>query len=136
MCRQQRVRTLSCLAVLFSTGGQVSCSEAACLDTAAVMPCALKACALWQVNTACQQAMRCWWEDGHPGWMIFTLGNQHFERLDDIIAVRSAGVSQLSGIGGAIREGQARSPAGIPNQCIRMHGCCQHLSNTVSRRAL
>ena len=42
-----------------------------------------------QVNSACQQAMRCWWEDGHPGWMIFTLGNQHFERLDDIIGVRA-----------------------------------------------
>ena len=51
-----------------------------------------------QVNTACQQAMRCWWEDGHPGWMIFTLGNQHFERLDDIIAVRPVS-ALLSGLG-------------------------------------
>jgi len=50
-----------------------------------------------QVNSACQQAMRCWWEDGHPGWMIFTLGNQHFERLDDIIAVRACQRSRIRG---------------------------------------
>ncbi len=28
-----------------------------------------------------------WWEDGHPGWMIFTLGGRHFDNLDDIIQV-------------------------------------------------
>lgn len=29
--------------------------------------------------------MRLWWEDFHPGWMIFTLGSQHFETLHQII---------------------------------------------------
>lgn len=37
----------------------------------------------------CEAAVQCWWEDSHPGWMIFTLGNQHFETLDQIIQVRS-----------------------------------------------
>ena len=38
-----------------------------------------------QVQASCEQAMRLWWEDFHPGWMIFTLGNQHFETLNQII---------------------------------------------------
>ena len=38
-----------------------------------------------QVQASCEQAMRLWWEDYHPGWMIFTLGNQHFETLNQII---------------------------------------------------
>jgi hypothetical protein len=40
-----------------------------------------------QVLTTCEEALRCWWMDSHPGWMIFTLGNQHFETLDQIIQV-------------------------------------------------
>ena len=40
-----------------------------------------------QVQGTCEQAIRCWWEDAHPGWMIFTLGNKHFETLDQIIQV-------------------------------------------------
>ncbi|KAL3135970.1 PSII 6.1 kDa protein [Trebouxia sp. C0010 RCD-2024] len=38
-----------------------------------------------QVQASCEQAMRLWWEDFHPGWMIFTLGSQHFETLHQII---------------------------------------------------
>ena len=41
-----------------------------------------------QVARVCEAAVQCWWEDSHPGWMIFTLGNQHFETLDQIIQVR------------------------------------------------
>lgn len=42
-----------------------------------------------QVQGTCEYAIRCWWEDAHPGWMIFTLGNQHFETLDEIIKASS-----------------------------------------------
>ena len=68
-----------------------------------------------QVNSACQQAMRCWWEDGHPGWMIFTLGNQHFERLDDIIAVRTSARDQDQGgrVLSILWVQQFRWPAGV-----------------------
>lgn len=50
-----------------------------------------------QVQASCEQAMRLWWEDFHPGWMIFTLGNQHFETLNQIIQY-----SQSSVIKGAL----------------------------------
>ncbi len=36
--------------------------------------------------------MRLWWEDYHPGWMIFTLGNQHFETLGQIIQYSQSSV--------------------------------------------
>ncbi len=36
--------------------------------------------------------MRLWWEDYHPGWMIFTLGNQHFETLNQIIQYSQSSV--------------------------------------------
>ena len=45
-----------------------------------------------QVARVCEAAVQCWWEDTHPGWMIFTLGNQHFQSLDEIIQVRPMGV--------------------------------------------
>lgn len=41
-----------------------------------------------QVARVCEAAVQCWWEESHPGWMIFTLGNQHFESLDQIIQAR------------------------------------------------
>lgn len=44
----------------------------------------LHSCAL-QVRTTCAQAVRCWWSDNHEGWMIFTLGNRHFQTLEEII---------------------------------------------------
>ncbi|DBA73831.1 TPA: PSII 6.1 kDa protein, variant 2 [Trebouxia sp. C0005] len=45
-----------------------------------------------QVQASCEQAMRLWWEDYHPGWMIFTLGNQHFETLNQIIQYSQSSV--------------------------------------------
>ena len=78
------------------------------------------------MNSACQQAMRCWWEDGHPGWMIFTLGNQHFERLDDIIAVRAA--MHLKPL--AISHG-SESMSNLRTIPLRpMHCSCQHMATT------
>ena len=55
---------------------------------------ALLSCAesLWmfvQVSEIAEAAFECWWQDQHPGWMIFTLGNNHFESLDQIIKVPS-----------------------------------------------
>ena len=44
---------------------------------------------LLQVAEIAEAAFECWWQDQHPGWMIFTLGNNHFESLDQIIKVRS-----------------------------------------------
>ncbi|CAK0731822.1 hypothetical protein CVIRNUC_000047 [Coccomyxa viridis] len=38
-----------------------------------------------QVAEIAEAAFECWWQDQHPGWMIFTLGNNHFESLDQII---------------------------------------------------
>ncbi|CAL8469005.1 g8546 [Coccomyxa elongata] len=38
-----------------------------------------------QVNEVADAATRCWWDEQHPGWMIFTLGNRHFETLDQIV---------------------------------------------------
>ncbi len=38
-----------------------------------------------QVSEIAEAAFECWWQDQHPGWMIFTLGNNHFESLDQII---------------------------------------------------
>ena len=37
------------------------------------------------MQASCEHAMRLWWEDFHPGWMIFTLGNRHFETLNQVI---------------------------------------------------
>lgn len=34
-----------------------------------------------------RRATAAWWQDGHPGWMIFTLGGRHFDNLDDITQV-------------------------------------------------
>lgn len=34
-----------------------------------------------------RRATAAWWQDGHPGWMIFTLGGRHFSALDEIIQV-------------------------------------------------
>ena len=48
-----------------------------------------------QVAHVCEAAVACWWEDSHPGWMIFTLGNQHFETLDQIIQVRGRRLAGL-----------------------------------------
>jgi hypothetical protein len=45
--------------------------------------------ALRQVQQIAEIATRCWWEPQHPGWMIFTLGNQHFQTMDHILKVRS-----------------------------------------------
>ena len=42
-----------------------------------------------QVNEVADAATRCWWDEQHPGWMIFTLGNRHFETLEQIVQVRS-----------------------------------------------
>ena len=42
-----------------------------------------------QVSEIAEAAFECWWQDQHPGWMIFTLGNNHFESLDQIIKVYS-----------------------------------------------
>ena len=42
-----------------------------------------------QVSEIAEAAFECWWQDQHPGWMIFTLGNNHFESLDQIIKVCS-----------------------------------------------
>ena len=42
---------------------------------------------LTQVAEIAEAAFECWWQDQHPGWMIFTLGNNHFESLDQIIKV-------------------------------------------------
>lgn len=39
-----------------------------------------------------EAATRCWWEDSHPGWMIFTLGNQHFQHLDHVLRVRTLSI--------------------------------------------
>ncbi|KAK9825886.1 hypothetical protein WJX81_001066 [Elliptochloris bilobata] len=50
-----------------------------------------------QVARVCEAAVQCWWEDSHPGWMIFTLGNQHFETLDQIIQY-----SQMEGAAGVV----------------------------------
>ncbi|KAK9803940.1 hypothetical protein WJX72_006604 [[Myrmecia] bisecta] len=52
-----------------------------------------------QVHGTCQQAVRLWWEDSHPGWMIFTLGSKHFETLEQII---QAGVGPSSPAGSAV----------------------------------
>ncbi|CAL5224107.1 g6738 [Coccomyxa viridis] len=38
-----------------------------------------------QVAEIAEAAFECWWQEQHPGWMIFTLGNNHFESLDQII---------------------------------------------------
>ena len=48
-----------------------------------------------QVQATTERALESWWEEGHPGWMIFSLGTQHFETLDEIIRVRSPGPSSL-----------------------------------------
>lgn len=42
-----------------------------------------------KVSETAEAAFECWWQDQHPGWMIFTLGNNHFESLDQIIKARS-----------------------------------------------
>ncbi len=42
---------------------------------------------MMQVNEVAEAATRCWWDEQHPGWMIFTLGNRHFETLDQIVQV-------------------------------------------------
>lgn len=56
-----------------------------------------------KVQASCEQAMKLWWEDFHPGWMIFTLGNQHFETLHQIIQY-----SQSSIIKGGLTHLQVR----------------------------
>lgn len=61
---------------------------------------------LLQVQASCVQAMRLWWEDYHPGWMIFTLGNQHFETLNQIIQY-----SQSSVIKGGLAPLQVSTPS-------------------------
>ncbi|MCJ1461804.1 hypothetical protein MMC07_000403 [Pseudocyphellaria aurata] len=38
-----------------------------------------------QVRATCAQAVKCWWSENHEGWMIFTLGNRHFQTLEEII---------------------------------------------------
>ena len=40
-----------------------------------------------QVQATTERALESWWEEGHPGWMIFSLGTKHFETLDEIIQV-------------------------------------------------
>jgi hypothetical protein len=40
------------------------------------------------VAAVAEAATRCWWQDSHPGWMIFTLGTQHFQALDPVLRVR------------------------------------------------
>lgn len=39
------------------------------------------------MQETCDQAIQNWWQPAHPGWMIFTLNNRHFETLDQIIQV-------------------------------------------------
>ena len=34
-----------------------------------------------------RRATAAWWQDGHPGWMIFTLGGTHFDSLEQVIQV-------------------------------------------------
>ena len=70
---------------------------------------------LWcsQVQASCEQAMRLWWEDYHPGWMIFTLGNQHFETLHQIIQY-----SQSSIIKGALQVCNPPKPPPPPNHTL------------------
>ncbi len=51
---------------------------------------ALACSCLLQVAEIAEAAFECWWQDQHPGWMIFTLGNNHFESLDQIIKVHPA----------------------------------------------
>lgn len=41
----------------------------------------------FQVNDVAEVATKSWWDEQHPGWMIFTLGNRHFETLDQIVQV-------------------------------------------------
>ena len=66
---------------------------------------------MWQVARVCDAAVQCWWEDSHPGWMIFTLGNQHFETLDQIIQVRGR---RLAGFQAGIRVPCTLAPASQP----------------------
>lgn len=40
-----------------------------------------------QVQATTERGLESWWEEGHPGWMIFSLGTKHFETLDEIIRV-------------------------------------------------
>ena len=39
------------------------------------------------MNEVAEAATRCWWDEQHPGWMILTLGNRHFETLEQIVQV-------------------------------------------------
>jgi len=71
-----------------------------------------------QVARVCEAAVQCWWEDTHPGWMIFTLGNQHFQSLDEIIQARPDQAAWPGGSGSGSRRvsyqaarGRARRPA-------------------------
>ena len=49
-----------------------------------------------QVAEIAEAAFECWWQEQHPGWMIFTLGNNHFESLDQIIKVSSQASGRTS----------------------------------------
>ncbi len=67
-----------------------------------------------QVARVCEAAVQCWWEDTHPGWMIFTLGNQHFQSLDEIIQARPDRAACLAGQGEGRVGFRARRRAGAP----------------------
>ena len=62
--------------------------------------------------------MRLWWENSHPGWMIFTLGNQHFETLNQIIQY-----SQSSVIKGGLAPLQVNPPPPLTPDPDSAH-CC------------
>lgn len=80
------------------------------------------ACAVPQVQASCEQAMRLWWEDFHPGWMIFTLGNQHFDTLNQIIQYSQS--SAIKGALGPMKEGgYERGDTSLPTGTVTCRLC-------------
>ena len=71
-----------------------------------------------QVAEIAEAAFECWWQEQHPGWMIFTLGNNHFESLDQIIKVQlsSKDMEALADMS------QRCLPCSFPISCK----CCAH----------
>ena len=69
----------------------------------------------FQVQASCEQAMRLWWEDFHPGWMIFTLGNRHFETLNQIIQYSQSTMLKGSLIPGDPNNIQVRTHPAFPS---------------------
>ena len=84
-----------------------------------------------QVAEIAEAAFECWWQEQHPGWMIFTLGNNHFESLDQIIKVQSSSTGTRSSSTNAVKQPPllfVNASTRSADECVVAKGLCRCVS--------